>query len=511
LFYKKIRDFFLNTIRPWILLFWITFVLSCTGGWTTEKSGSEDSIAATNPIVIGPPSSSYVKSGPVTFEVTYPLVINTSTITLKAQSIVVHGENQGCQVTQVEGSQRTRFVTIDQCVGTGTVSISIAPHTAKFVSGRSLLGAGPSLNYRVDNTGPIAPSSVSLGAIPENLFETPAILFSGSSDLEGGSISGYEVRIEKVSDSTVVQDWVAHISGESIKELSLLRNTQYRVFVRGLDHFGNKGTSHQGVLWTSSDNPCPLNYVQIPPLSPYTTEEFCVSKYEMKNLNGVAKSQKEGVPWVSIQRGQDYTSAGGAMKACRDLGPQYSLISNAQWQSIARNIENVTANWSDQIVGLGSINTGHTYGAPAYTLAADVDSNSCSGTEKTCSLSSWDRQRRVHFLSTGQVIWDFSGNVWEWLDDNYSSLGITQNIPESWYEFFELGASNQLRFGPTVSTRTTSQGMGLILGGSGGAVIRGGGYHAYNNNGIFAVILNYGVNTSWTNVGFRCVYNPHTE
>lgn len=108
---------------------------------------------------------------------------------------------------------------------------------------------------------------------------------------------------------------------------------------------------------------------------------------------------------------------GGTWKACRDLGANYDLISNAQLQTIARNIEMVPSNWSSGIVGTGSLNRGHSDGAPAYTRAADVDvddNNACANTDQTCSSTVWDSQRRRHKLSNGKVIWDFAGNAWEW-------------------------------------------------------------------------------------------------
>ena len=35
-------------------------------------------------------------------------------------------------------------------------------------------------------------------------------------------------------------------------------------------------------------------------------------------------------------------------------------------------------------------------------------------------VSTWNKQRRTHTLSNGEVIWDVSGNAWEWVKDDNS-------------------------------------------------------------------------------------------
>ena len=180
-----------------------------------------------------------------------------------------------------------------------------------------------------------------------------------------------------------------------------------------------------GVLVT--DITCPANYILIPALAPYTTSSFCVAKYEMKNVGGVATSQASGTPWVEIPRGDLPTTAGGAWKACRDLGHSsgsgYDLISNAQWQTIARNLEGVGWNWSSGTVGNSSgMSRGHSDHSPSNSLAASTDDNdSCTGTGQTCDLSTWSDQRRVHRLSNGSYLWDIAGNAWESVRDNNST------------------------------------------------------------------------------------------
>ena len=39
---------------------------------------------------------------------------------------------------------------------------------------------------------------------------------------------------------------------------------------------------------------------------------------------------------------------------------------------------------------------------------------------QTCDGRTWNKQRRTHFFSNGEVIWDVSGNAWEWVKDDNS-------------------------------------------------------------------------------------------
>jgi hypothetical protein len=254
---------------------------------------------------------------------------------------------------------------------------------------------------------------------------------------------------------------------------------------------------------------CPSQYIFVPALPPYTTNDFCVAKYEMKNVSGVATSQPAGAPWVSIQRGATETTASSAWKACRDLGANYNLISNAQWQTIARNIQNVAVNWSGGSLGSGALNRGHSDSSPNNALAADAsDTNACSGTGDTCSATTWHNQRRTHVLSNGQVLWDFGGNVWEWVRDDYSSLSVNPTISSTWQELSGLSATNQALFGPSVSSYNSTQGMGQIYGGSAGAVLRGGSWSSGAYSGVFTSFLGSSSSGSNTSFGFRCVFVP---
>lgn len=247
---------------------------------------------------------------------------------------------------------------------------------------------------------------------------------------------------------------------------------------------------------------CPANYVPVPAMPPLTTADFCVAKYEMKNVGSVATSQAAGLPWLNINRNNSRTR-------CSSLGTGYRLISNAQWQTIARNIAGVGWNWSSGFVGIGSINRGHSDSNPAVALAASAnDNDACVGTGQSCSSTVWHMQRRTNRLSNGQTIWDVGGNVFEWVYEDYTDLGVSPAIAGSWQDFSALTAANRLLFGPADANWTWYQGIGRIYGGSGGGVLRGGDFNFDIHRGIFATYLSNIPTVADDYTSFRCVYTP---
>ena len=248
---------------------------------------------------------------------------------------------------------------------------------------------------------------------------------------------------------------------------------------------------------------CPDNFILVPKLSPYTITDFCVAKYEMKNDGyGEAISQSTGTPWVSLNRAD-------AIKNCRALGAGFELISNNQWQTIARNITNVNSNWSSGVVASGKVNTGHTDGTPAGTLAADsADTNACAGTGQVCSNTVWDIQRRTHLLSNGNVIWDFSGNVDEFISNNQ----FNNNLPSSYAsvlgnsEYAAAPASTCLN-GDDGNFTFCGFGYVYFSNYSGGIATRGGSNGSFWPSGIFKFQVQ-DPNFSNSLAGFRCVYTP---
>jgi hypothetical protein len=255
--------------------------------------------------------------------------------------------------------------------------------------------------------------------------------------------------------------------------------------------------------------PCPSGYVHVQALSSYTSNDFCVMKYEAKNVGGIPKSVAAGTPWVSIDRGMGPYSATSARKACVDLGLGYDLISNSEWQTIVRRVADTPWNWDTGVAYNGKINMGHVDGAPNSMLAADVDDrNACSGTGQTCSDVLWDNQRRTNKLSNGSVLWDLGGNADEWVkDESYVSPGATDYTAN-----FNSGI-RQTNFGNDQFCASPSVapycgfGYGYVAFNL-GTIARGGTYTDNGLGGPFGANLAVATGGTQTYRSFRCVFHP---
>lgn len=252
---------------------------------------------------------------------------------------------------------------------------------------------------------------------------------------------------------------------------------------------------------------CPTGYILVPANATYVTKSFCVAKYEMKDDGyGTAVSQAAGLPWGNIDRA-------GARGSCQALGEGYDLISNDQWQTIARNIAGVASNWSGNAVGSGELNRGHSDSSPNNALAASTDdvNGNCSGTSNLCSSTSWDSQRRTFLLSNGNIIWDFSGNFSEWVTNNSTA----SNGADGFASTMSSGDIRQTRYGAAAGTfcatpgSTPYCGMGFsYFNYAAGSVIRSGAFGNGVNSGIFAAVLSLSPASSYSDIGFRCVFVP---
>ena len=290
---------------------------------------------------------------------------------------------------------------------------------------------------------------------------------------------------------------------------------------------------------------CPRYFVPVPPLARYTTHSFCVAKYEMKSHThstdpSVVKalSQPENPPWVEIQRKD-------AIAQCTALGAGYDLITNDEWQSLARNIEKSRRKYFNMEDDLGqpAFPQGHSDGVPAQALPASPnDRDLCFQTGvgvdvgPACPEIHW-WQNRTQKLSNGKVIWDMAGNVWEWVkDDNKTYLDADNTLiwkmTDSTHPsqgILEGGLATRQRrakghFGSHRDYRLDgddylyrfikNRGYGLgnaFLSAPQGAILRGGGWNSGISSGIFTTSLNYAATHEDTDLGFRCVYHPEKD
>lgn len=269
---------------------------------------------------------------------------------------------------------------------------------------------------------------------------------------------------------------------------------------------------------------CPANFVFVSANSVVVANaDFCVAKYEMKVLGEQegdrdydpslrAESRMTGIPWTNIQREQ-------AVAECQELGAGYDLISNPQWQAMAREIE-VAAGPQGQLLNWSSFSSGgHNlinmgrhlgYTVPRYgPVDAGLNNLPCYLSEPECAdYTDPDfRSRRIHYLASGEVIWDVSGNAFEWIK---GSFGLAEPVYD--YVSQEPWSSSgfKTQFGPAGSYLTKDAGryggLGWFSASFGlDGIIRGGDHGSYET-GIFSV-LGSRPDNSLDSLGFRCVYS----
>jgi hypothetical protein len=252
---------------------------------------------------------------------------------------------------------------------------------------------------------------------------------------------------------------------------------------------------------------CPDNYTYIPSHSSLGTEAFCVSKFEMRCFGedckgdvpvkpgaaAMAISLALGTPWVHM-------TLADAQEACRNIGAGYALITNREWMAVARNIEAVATNWSSGRVGIGFLNRGHVSGPSSCDSKIEFSQEDC-----VTGGGNFER-KRTHQLSAGGTIWDFSGNVYEFVQ--FEGLSFSEC---SGTEFPELNCPgiDVVEFmpgnpsGTSPLTYNSAYGLGIFSAGP-APYARGGGHDSHSTKaGIFA--LNSDINLPNAVTGLRCV------
>jgi len=259
---------------------------------------------------------------------------------------------------------------------------------------------------------------------------------------------------------------------------------------------------------------CPTGWVLVPGDSNFGTNDFCVMKYEaQKSAIMQAVSIQGGTPWTDV-------SWYDAREACKRSGAH--LITNAEWMTIARNISNQASNWQSGTVGSGCMYGGHMDNLPANKLATSDDGTPYSGTLDASTdavkcpfvvnVAGAKASRRTMNLSNGSVIWDISGNVWEWVDEqcaNGSGMSSTYWYNSgAWVKWSHANLSDYELYvaGPT-SGYTSANGVGQYFGctTNGNALLRGAAWTHGVNAGAFALAFTLAPSASYTHIGFRCV------
>ena len=305
---------------------------------------------------------------------------------------------------------------------------------------------------------------------------------------------------------------------------------------------GNDGRAYVNTTETAANLTCPTGYIKVPGNSLYQTKDFCVAKYEMKavaisaptvglttpntGINGIANNttattSANGRAIASVASGYPIANISQitAIDYCANQNTVSgaSLITNAEWMTIARNIEAQLSNWTtgtaaSTAIGTGGLYRGHSDTTPFGALEAGADNNGYIGTGQ----SGFSIERRTHTLSNGEVIWDLSGNMFEWTNDTIIGVNKPNNSPESFYQQWtaisNFGTLSYDLTRPSNNTWNSTQNMGQYDSGdlTGGpfAFLRGGDWAGITPGpiaGVFTLSLDSTPAGANPFIGFRCV------
>jgi hypothetical protein len=272
-----------------------------------------------------------------------------------------------------------------------------------------------------------------------------------------------------------------------------------------IDTITSTGSVRSGC--SSDVGPCPTNYVRIG-TNTFTGGSFCLAKYELRDVGGLAEPIYPTRPWGDITKAQ-------ALAACAAAGPRYHLTTNPEWMATAREIEGSLANWSTTTTPF--LKKGHTDDCVdppvGAELASSTDDDPCFGTlGPNCTQpgSADFRYNRTFVVASGAVIWDFAGNSFEILDhggmtnatqgDN-PGTDINQTTGVAFVPSF-----NELDYKSTNQSQSDSaNNVGVLFReqATSSNLSRGGDFCLFA--GIYSVSL---LTTEvHHNVGFRCVYD----
>jgi hypothetical protein len=276
-------------------------------------------------------------------------------------------------------------------------------------------------------------------------------------------------------------------------------------------------------------------------------------KYEAKALNWIAWPSAN---WVTYNT-HDYNavdtlasnatdrpiatiSQANAIKICKDAW--YHLITNNEWMTVARDIEQQANNWSSNTVWSGYLYSWHNDNWPSNTLTASTNDLTWYINTWDSTLSPWDSaynnfssnieqaykwQKRTLTLSNWNVIWDLAWNVWEhvnWANTidwtNHSTFKWNWcNTWADWWNSFGSGDWTQCGFinwytynnnWPKTPNLNASNGIWRIWSYSSASTLtdriffRGGAWTEGAYAGIFTLNFSWASYSSDFYVGFRC-------
>lgn len=293
----------------------------------------------------------------------------------------------------------------------------------------------------------------------------------------------------------------------------------------------------KGSSVTLSTGSFPDGWIRVPGNSALGTSDFWVMQYEAKydtdgdgvgnNANTCTTDQNKDT-WDWGRAGADcpamwtgnsvVSSAEGSVianitadeanSACEASGSH--LIRNAEWMTIARNVEQQAQNWTGGSVGSGCVFMGE---------SSNFVCGYSEGGGKVAKGVNRDSKVKLQ-LSNNFEIWDFAGNAFERVKKDIST-DLVYSGPKAYnsnqwlsnIEFTALTSYGELGYDgirPSNGSWNSSNGMGqvsMFFDGSGGntCIYRGGSSSGYVA-GIYTIHLGHECsNALVADLGFRCV------
>ncbi|MEC8339386.1 MAG: SUMF1/EgtB/PvdO family nonheme iron enzyme [Nanoarchaeota archaeon] len=381
--------------------------------------------------------------------------------------------------------------------------------------------------------------------LPDQQFKSLEILAINSSNILIKNPNSEQLRIKSIGflDSTCEVNEIS--PSNSIESFyldncsNLISPGRYEVIIRTQYNVFSDSIILSQVSGGASFLDCSIipygDWILVPGNPALGTNDFCVMKYEAKattssevnlfNLTNMycGDGTDEGsnncltdgsinVTSKNSSKPLTQVSQTEAKQLCSNLGSGYSLITNSQWITIARNVENVSSNWADGTIGSTVASGG---GLKRGNIGID-DSASYNAVSDPADRSLDANPLSMFTLSNEEEIWDISGNVWEWTNDTFntnteSSLGQVSN---NWHEWTTISGHDYLESSNT--SLDTNYGIGRVYtdiddaypSGIIHGLLHGGNWGDGINAGAFSLNLYYSPSSSAFDIGFRCSFTP---
>lgn len=455
--------------------------------------------------------------------------------------------------------------------GTGMVSLSSSGGGGGGGGGAGAGGGG-------GGPAPVPPSTPSASIAPGTYAGGQAIVLSAS----GAASIRYTV------DGTAPTCGSGYVFGSNGADFIYLGSTATLKAVACNDAGASGVATFAYTISVAAPNsPCDPGWVLVPGNSRMGTGDFCVMQFQAQNplgkvsqyatcaatpptgtetycslpQNVLAQQPTSLYSDAATQRyaWNDLTAAQAA-NACQAAGAKLMDVPHAQ--TINLNVAEQAQNWQSGTVGQGCLFGGNMDGyhwdaqeplaAPTGTDATadpysgeEQDASAIANKVQVCpflviqnfqlSTKAGYAGRRTFYLSNGSVIWDWSGNLGEWLSN------ILPNNPTGVASYFTAPNGNGLGYWdwnsadnpdatytdwtqpyladlerpwmgpydpnvPVLATLNRQNGVGGYYGPSkpGNGAYRGGSYYKGEDAGIFHIDIGHSPTFSDVQVGFRC-------